>query len=186
MNEAKVQYRNKVISKLKEQEDAFYQDEAHHITEFIRDYKAADVQYIRFDWNKKHGKEFMDVNSSFRDKVAVYYLLNCQDNKNVLLAKDLFVEQAKHDKEAWAAKEYLFLLGQRLLEVSGTQFIYEFLEGVFASMDTYGCCLHISLNEPLVYEIKREIKRLLEASAGDLIAARLLNNGLQYVDNFLR
>ena len=187
MDKAKIQYRNKLISMLKELEDTFYNDsEINSITKFIDNYKESDIEYIRFNWNKKHADEFVDTNSKFREKVSVYYLLNCKEDKNSLLIKDLFVEQSKYDKEAWGASEYLFLLGERLLKDSGTKFVYEFLKGAFNSFDTYGCCLSISLDEKLVDDIKSVIYEMLEVSSDDLTAVKLLNNGLDYVDNFLK
>lgn len=94
MDKAKTQYRNKMISMLKELEDTFYNDsEIDNIIKFINNYKESDIEHIRFNWNKKHADEFVDTNRRFREKVSVYYLLNCKDDKNSLLIRELFVEQ---------------------------------------------------------------------------------------------
>lgn len=165
--------------------DYYKQSEMSSINEFITAYCSDDFSLINFDWNNKRSKDFVDRNIEFRNKVIIYYILHCDDNINSLLLKDLFIEQSKHDKEAWGSSELLFILGEKLLLATGTLYIYEFLESAMRCFDTYGCCISIRLNDKLVNKLKLRIKELLEISSGDTNAIKLLNDGLEYITNFL-
>ncbi len=186
LDEIKTKYREDTFKMLKEIEFTYYnQSEMKTINDFIVAYSSSNFTSIRFDWNNKHSKDFIDANAEYRSKVSIYYILHCDDNTNPLLLKDLFCEQSKHDEEAWGASGFLFMLGEKLLSATGSQYIYEFLESAMRSFDTYGCCSSIRLDDKLVNELGLGIEELIEISSGNRVAIKLLNDGLEYINNFL-
>lgn len=185
MDLVKTKYRDEIMDMMIELESTIYEDsEIMHLHEFVTNYTDKNFDEIRFNWNKKYGKEFKDYNYKFREKLSFYIIIRYKKNDNSELLRDLFCEQSKCDKESWGASGFLFYLGERLLISARRKYIYEFLEGAMRSFDTYGCCTSIRVDNSLIDELKVEIEDLLEVASGDRIGINLLKNGIEYIENF--
>jgi hypothetical protein len=127
---------------LAEVEYTYYKpDEISEIKKFIEEYNPEkDFKRICFSWNGKNGEDFFDSSQDFRDKVSIYICLNNIKTPPLLL-KDLIQEIGKASIEAWGAPDYLFLLSERLLQLTGGTYIKTFGETLFSNMDTYGACI---------------------------------------------
>jgi len=152
--------------------------------DFACNYCHSDFSRIRFVTNGKAGPELKDINADFRDKVSMYVVTKDEVNFSSQLWCDLFVGQSKHDEVSWGSSEYLFLLGEGLLKVSGNQYYLEFLEGCFRSFDTYGACLSIRIDSTIV----DELVKLLEVQLSKVVTVddiERLQDRIEYVRNFV-
>ena len=183
----KSKYRKDLKTKISELAQLLYKEEDFEgLDFFIKNYSKESFNQINFEWNGKHANEFIDINMKFREKLSYYILTRYDGMDNSDLLLDLFTEQSKCDKEAWGASGYLFLIGERLLNASGSMYVLEFLESAMRSFDTYGCCTSIRLNKKKVKLLSDEINSLRLISEGDVHASNILDNGLEYINNFIR
>lgn len=184
---ANKQYIVELIGMLRQLEEEYYlKDEEEQIKNVILGYDARDKEKISFKWNGKHGKEFFDANGAYRNKLGVYYCLHCE-KENLLLCRDIFIEEAKMAKEAWGVNEIMCILGQRLLKHAPEKFIVDFIEGAFSSFDTYGCCLSVRLekdeHQKATHALKAYISMLDENS---IKTKEKLEDGLEYIKNMVK
>jgi len=183
----KSKYRKDIKAKINELAQLTYTEEDFEgLDFFIKSYSKESFNQINFEWNGKHASEFNDVNMKFRERLSYYILTKYDDLDNSELLLDLFTEQSKFDKEAWGSSVYLFFIGERLLNASGSKYVLEFLESAMRSFDTYECCVSIRIKKKKVKLLAEEIKNLRLISEGDVKASKLLDNGLEYIANFSR
>lgn len=161
-------------------------DDIQVLEKFILNYNQDSFDKIKFKWNGQHAADFEDSNYKFRELVTFYLLTKYDNTENSMLLKDLFCEQSKCNRETWSVSSYLFLIGERLLIVNGKEYILEFLESAMRTMDTYLNCIYITISPELLHTITKEIEQLKEAAEGDPFYNRLLENGIEYVKNFVK
>ena len=153
-------YRDSFLKILAEVKHTYYKpDEISKIEKFIEEYNPEnDFDRICFNWNGCRGAEFCDYNQDFRDKVSIYICLNNVKVPPILL-RDLIQEIGKASVESWGVSEYLFLLSEQLLQLTGGKYIETFGTMLFSSMDTYGACLGMDFTGIDVVEILDQLNR---------------------------
>lgn len=133
--------------------------------EFAKDYTENQYDQIKFEWNGKHGVEFVDDNYEFRMQL-------CEAIKDDLsiapdhLIIDLYQELAKSAKETFGVYTSFHLFANELLVRGGVKYFDVYCEGASKSMDTALSSGRIELNKELQREILTHIKaRIREGNA---------------------
>jgi hypothetical protein len=106
------------------------------LKKFADQYTRSRYEEIRFAWNGKHANEFQDANIIFRSDLC-RYLIPILDQVNLLLIRDLFEAESSCAKEAWGINSYYHSLGKQLITRGRSVYLFDFLEGVRQSFDTY-------------------------------------------------
>lgn len=104
------------------------------IKAFINGYTSADERFIRFAWNGKHAKEFVDENHDFRNAVHDAISLNLHETPLELI-RDVFRAETQFSREAWCIDGRVGQLAEQLLRRGKDRFVEDFLEGKCQSFD---------------------------------------------------
>ena len=144
---------------------------------FVDNYYSADFDKIRFDWNGQHGDKFHDNNVEFRMQICEF-LISQIDTVKLELIKDLYVELAKHAKEAWGVYNKFHLFGQQLLVRGETRYLMEYMQGASLSMDTYLGSAQIEISKELAQKILDFINDKIKTSS-DIREKKLAEGFLQ-------
>jgi len=152
-------YKEEFFEILKEVEDTYYtSSEKNTLRTFIESYEPAkDFDCIKFKGNGKNGSELIDESQPFRDKIAVFICLYSDINLPAIILRDMIQEIGKQSIASWGAPEYLFVLSEKMLEMSNAKYIETFGETLFASMDTYGSCISMDYSNIDVPKILEEL-----------------------------
>jgi hypothetical protein len=141
--------------------------------DFIARYgDSSSRERIRFDWNKKHGNEFSDTNSSFRRQVAEA-VLAASGQAPLNLICDLFEAEALCSKEAWCISLSFAPLGGLLLTRGGIAVLDLFAANCCASFDSYTASHTMNLDPVTVAALYAETARRLKESTDEIDRKRL-------------
>jgi hypothetical protein len=135
------------------------------IHEFIRSYTSASREQISFQWNEKHGAEFVDKNLQFRGEI-VEAVVNGIPTSPRLLA-DLFEEETSFAVEAWGAPENLTDLARLLLIEGGPEHVLAFIKGKWKSFDTEMACADMRIPESDLRALQAYCASQAEAGGAD-------------------
>ena len=114
------------------------------IAHFVRCYTKVEQMKMAFAWNGKYAEQFIDDNSDFRRQVMTYCLANSEVVPTVLW-RDIFLAEAEYSREAWGVIAEFSLLAQHLFISGGTAVLDDFVDGYYASFDTYVSCQSLEL-----------------------------------------
>jgi len=114
------------------------------VQEYIANYKEAEAAQIAFAWNGKHAADFKDANQDFRWQVAAHCIQHPDAASPELLAA-LFRADAEWAREAWCSPGHFPQLASTLLVRGGESVLNTFVDGLYASFDTYGACHRMEL-----------------------------------------
>lgn len=137
-------------------------DAQDEVASFVRSYVPHQVERIRFAWNGKHAKDFVDSNHAFRSAVIEYVRAHPGEAATELLT-DLFRESASCSREAWGAPLGFEEIAAALLVRRGEDALPDFRWGLGQSFDVFGACHHMRLDPALA--------RRLQIAAGAGVAA---------------
>lgn len=135
-------------------------DSVNVLEAFVCGYTGVQKGRIDFAWNHQHAEQFHDANQEFRFEVVSFVCEN-PGAAPVELIRDLFAEQAKWAREAWAAPFHFSELGELLLTRGGTGYLMDFLQSFAASFDTFGACHQMRLDPVTTASLLREVERRL-------------------------
>lgn len=184
MSKHRKNFRQKIISQMKELEPSFYSESEHdYLRQFITNYTESDYDQIEFRWNGEHAESFFDNNFSLREKVMFFYILHSKEIDNSLLLKDLLVEQAKFSKESWGVVSYFGLLGELLLNSSRDLYICQFIKALGMSMDTYCSCSIIRLNNKVKAQVLERIDDMISKKDFTICSEKELINAREFISN---
>lgn len=129
--------------------------------EFAKGYTERQYDQIKFDWNGKHGDEFIDNNYQFRMHLCEVI----KDDLSVVpdqLIIDLYLELAKSAKETFGVYNSFHLFANELLKRGGVKYFDLYVEGASKSMDTGIMSGRLDLNKELYEEIFNHINQRLK------------------------
>ena len=122
------------------------------IEKFIKAYSIVDFEYIKFDWNGKHGDALEDPNMDFRMQVCEFLVKDFSIASDQLIL-DLYQELSSSSKETWSVYRNYHLFAQEVLNRGKTKYLLNYLKGAGKSFDT----ALASARVPLSHEEKEEI-----------------------------
>ncbi len=130
------------------------------IDEFIAAYSEGDESRIAFAWNGEHGKTFADANYDFRKQV-LETVLSRPDQAPIVLIRDLYGAETRYSKEAWGVDKRVAQLASLLLHRGGPEFVEDYIEGKFQSMDAAMAAGAFEISDPLATALLGETRRRL-------------------------
>lgn len=103
---------------------------------FADNYKPADFDRIRYDWNGKYGHEFHDNNYDFRMKLC-QFLIPQIDKVNIELVRDLYAETTKSSEATFSIYMNIQIYAQELLRRDWKKYLMDYMKGGTYGMDSY-------------------------------------------------
>ncbi len=137
--------------------------EKEELIKFAENYSSDQYDEIKFDWNGKHGDDFVDINYDFRIQLCE----TIKDDFSICpdqLIVDLYIELAKWAKEAFCVYNNFHLFANELLERGGVKNFDKYVEGASKSMDTGMSSGILKLSNSRIKEILSHIKSKLNDS----------------------
>ena len=133
------------------------------LIEFAKDYSSDQFDKIKFNWNGKHGDDFVDPNYDFRMQLCEAIKDDFSDCPDQLIV-DLYIELAKSAKETFGVYNSFHLFANELLERGGIKYFDTYIEGASQSMDTGLSSGRLNLSKSRIIEILNHIKQKMNDS----------------------
>lgn len=119
---------------------------------FADNYKPADFDKIRYDWNGKYGQEFHDRNYDFRMNLC-QFLIPQIDKVKIELVCDLYTETTKASEATFGIYENIHIYAQELLKRDWEKYLMDYMQGGTYGMDSYLGIGRIEIKKDVAQEI---------------------------------
>lgn len=114
--------------------------------------KDNDFEWIKFDWNGKHGDDFFDKNVDFR-MLLCEYLIDRLPITHLELIRDLYIELSRSSEQTFGVYRSYHLFANELLLRGKTKYFMDYLKGASYSFDTGLASGRLNLDISTVEEI---------------------------------
>lgn len=143
--------------------------------EFIKNYTPNRLDAIQFKWNGKYGDEFLDANATFRWEV-IETLLNSKVNKNLILLRDLFLEECRYSEKhtRFANDDNFYMLAAELLSIGRDKYLDEFLLQYNSSREIQYSYTKMELDIEVLDELLNSIDARLQKNVAEPVKQYLI------------